>query len=62
MKMNYNEKGEICFNVHKKENQKLKYLPRQSCHIRVTFDAIPKGVLNRLINLKSHLEDTKSIE
>ena len=49
--MSWNEKNELRFGVHLKENQSLKYLNADSQHTKATFKAIPSGVFRRLSSL-----------
>ena len=51
--MYWNHKGKFRFKIHMKENQKLKYLNKGSCHTSKCFLAIPNGVFKRLYKLTS---------
>ena len=62
MEIYWNNAKELKFQVHRKPNQKLKYLNSNSTHFPSTFKAIPSGVLKRLGKLTSKnkkLENTK---
>ena len=48
--------GRLEFQVHRKKNQLLKYLNKESTHTKSTFKAIPNRVLNRLAKLTSRTE------
>ena len=41
------------FQLHRKPNQKLKYLNKGSTHTNATFNAIPSGIFYRLAKLTS---------
>ena len=45
LEMFWNESSKLEFRVHKKPNQKLKYLRTDSTHIPSTFKAVPEGAL-----------------
>lgn len=51
--MYWNLNNELRFKIHMKENQKLKYLNKGSCHTSKCFEAIPNGVFKRLFKLTS---------
>ena len=51
MEMYWGKNGELLFRVHLKPNQELKYLNNDSSHPKHCFEAITKGVLNRLAKL-----------
>ena len=53
MEVFWNNDDELNFKVHMKENQKLKYLNRDSTHRNSCFKAIPWGVFGRLARLTS---------
>ena len=47
----WNNQKTLVFQVHLKPNQKLQYLNRGSAHTKACFNAIPKGVCQRLSKL-----------
>ena len=53
----WDDSGRLEFQVHRKKNQLLKYLNKESTHTKATFKAIPNGVLNRLAKLTSITEE-----
>ena len=53
------KKGELNHRVHLKENQKLKYLNRESSHTHACFKAIPNGVLGQLATITTYNDETK---
>lgn len=58
MEMFWNDET-LNFQVHLKDNQKLKYLNNGSSHTKSCFDAIWKGVSGRLAKLTSRNVDTE---
>ena len=55
------DSGKLEFQVHRKKNQLLKYLNKQSTHKKATFQEIPNGVLNSLTRLTSRTEEKSNI-
>ena len=51
MKMSWSPEGDLQFGVFRKKGQKLKYFGMGSNHTPSTIQAIPSGVLNRLLEL-----------
>ena len=49
----WNSDGALEFQVHRKPNQKLKYLNKGSTHTNATFNAILTGIFYRLVKLTS---------
>ena len=41
------------FQVHRKENQKLKYLNKVSTHTKATFNEIPSRIFKRILRITS---------
>ena len=52
----WDDSGRLEFQVHRKKNQLLKYLNKESTHTKFTFKAILNGVLNILAKLTSRTE------
>ena len=53
----WNNSRKLELKVHRKKNQLLKYLNRESTHTKATFKAIPNGVLNRLAKIASRTDE-----
>ena len=59
MKMAWNESN-ITYEVYFKENQRIKYLNKGSTHRETVFQAIPRGVFNRLSLLTTFNDSNRS--
>ena len=57
----WDDSGKLEFQVHRKNNQLLKYLNKASTHTKATFKTIPNGVLNRFSKLTSRIEDNSNM-
>ena len=55
----WNDRGELKFQVYMKENQKLKYLNKGSCHTSSNIKNVAKSVFKRLTKLTSMCARTK---
>ena len=53
LEFSWNADRELEFQIHRKENQKFKYLNKRSTHINATFNGILSGNINGLAKLTS---------
>eukprot|EP00957_Ditylum_brightwellii_P053313 4041649-Ditylum_brightwellii.AAC.1 len=47
--------------VYNKENQRIKYVNKESCHPASVFKAIPEGVFTRLGQLTSRTRENENV-
>ena len=52
----WDKSGELEFQVHRKKNQQLKYLNKESTHVKSTLEAILNGVLKLWAKLTSRAD------
>ena len=53
------DNNKLAFQIHRKRNQRLKYLNNGSSHTPSTYKAIPQGVCQRLTKLTTVSDDNK---
>eukprot|EP00957_Ditylum_brightwellii_P066444 5044069-Ditylum_brightwellii.AAC.1 len=57
----YWDNDKLCIAVYNKENQRIKYVNKESCHRASVFKAIPKGVFMRLGILTSKTKGNENL-
>eukprot|EP00957_Ditylum_brightwellii_P150726 11476349-Ditylum_brightwellii.AAC.1 len=58
----WDEKGEMRFQVYRKENQVLKYVDKANTHRPTTFKSIANGVFTRLARLTSNTATNQNLQ
>eukprot|EP00957_Ditylum_brightwellii_P003777 286794-Ditylum_brightwellii.AAC.1 len=62
MEIFWDEKGEMKFQVCRKENQALKYIDNASTHCPATFKSITNWVFTRLARLTSNTATNQTLQ
>eukprot|EP00957_Ditylum_brightwellii_P106116 8094962-Ditylum_brightwellii.AAC.1 len=57
----YWDNNNLCFTVYNKENQRIKYVNKESCHQALVLKAVPEGVFMQLGRLTSKTKEDENM-